>query len=149
MANLAKQSCEPCKSDSPTVPEADWRPLLEQLPEWEVVKEDGVPMLQRRVKLKDFVEALDLARKVGLEPSTMTGLLDRMERDALLERKPDPDDRRAYRIQLTEKGQSHRDRVLGIVARVLEGLLQGVPAEQLEAMRRTLQSVIRNAESWE
>ena len=65
MDNLAKESCEPCKGDSPTVPEADWRPLLEQLPEWEVVKEDGVPMLQRKIGLDNFVEALELARKVG------------------------------------------------------------------------------------
>ena len=62
-AALANQACEACRPDSPTVPEADWRPLLEQLPDWEIVKADGVPMLERRIAVKDFVAAL--ATRIG------------------------------------------------------------------------------------
>ena len=52
----------------------------------------------------DGLKVGELGRRAGLEPSTMTGLLDRMERDGLLERGPDPTDRRALRILLTQKG---------------------------------------------
>ena len=52
----------------------------------------------------DGLKANELARRAGLEPSTMTGLLDRMERDGLLERRADPHDRRANRIHLTRDG---------------------------------------------
>lgn len=64
-ADLASQACEACRPDSPTVPEADWRPLLEELVGWEIVREDGVPMLKRRFAVKDFVAALALATRVG------------------------------------------------------------------------------------
>ena len=39
---------------------------------------------------EDGLKVIDLGRKAGLEPSTMTGLLDRMERDTLLYREADP-----------------------------------------------------------
>ena len=62
---LANQACEACRPDSPSVPEADWRPLLGQLDDWEIVKEDGVPMLRRRIAVKNFVAALALATRIG------------------------------------------------------------------------------------
>ena len=50
---------------------------------------------------EDGLKVIDLGRRAGLEPSTMTGLLDRMERDGLVERRPDPADRRVLKIFLT------------------------------------------------
>ena len=64
---------------------------------------------------KDGLKMVDLGRRAGLEPSTMTGLLDRMERDDLVVRVPDPDDRRAYRIQLTELGRHVEEPVHRVV----------------------------------
>jgi DNA-binding MarR family transcriptional regulator len=51
----------------------------------------------------EAAEALDAA------PSAMTGLIDRMERAGLVERRPDPQDRRAQRIHMTDKGLAARD----------------------------------------
>lgn len=52
---------------------------------------------------EDGVQQQRLAELMELTPITMTGLLDRLERDGWVERRPDPDDRRAKRIFLTEK----------------------------------------------
>ena len=41
-----------------------------------------------------------------VEPMAMVRILDRMEADGLLERRPDPDDRRARRLHLTREGQA-------------------------------------------
>lgn len=49
-----------------------------------------------------------LAQKVALDKATLTGLLDRLERDDLIGRKPDPSDRRAIRIFLTPKAEALR-----------------------------------------
>ena len=65
MEDLAKLSCVPCSGDSPAVPETEWPALLESLPEWEMRKEDGVPMLSRTIRVKHFVAALDLANRIG------------------------------------------------------------------------------------
>jgi MarR family transcriptional regulator, organic hydroperoxide resistance regulator len=47
----------------------------------------------------------DLAEVLGLHPSTLTGVLARLERDKLVERVPDPQDRRRLRLRLTAGGR--------------------------------------------
>ena len=47
----------------------------------------------------------DLAEAVVLSKSGLTSLVDRMEAAGLLERRPDPDDRRATRVVLSDAGR--------------------------------------------
>jgi DNA-binding MarR family transcriptional regulator len=47
----------------------------------------------------------ELTGLLNVERSTMTGLVDRVERRALVKRAPDPSDRRAIQIALTAKGR--------------------------------------------
>ncbi len=54
---------------------------------------------------EDGLKVVELGRRSGLEASTMTGLIDRMEHDGLVERRDDATDRRVQRINLTEKGR--------------------------------------------
>ena len=67
-----------------------------------------------------------LADKAGVTRATMTGLLDSLERAELIERIPNPDDRRMLNVRLTEKGQQRLDEVMpdyySRVARVMEEL---------------------------
>lgn len=49
-----------------------------------------------------------LAQNVALDKATLTGLIDRLERDDLTERRADPEDRRAIRIHLTAKAEGLR-----------------------------------------
>ena len=58
---------------------------------------------------EDGIFITALARKVALDKATLTGMLDRLERDGLTERRADPEDRRAIRIHLTEKAEKLRD----------------------------------------
>ncbi|MET8851381.1 MarR family transcriptional regulator [Amycolatopsis sp. NPDC004625] len=46
----------------------------------------------------------DLGATLGLEKSSLTGLVDRAVRRGLVRREPDPDDRRAVHVLLTEEG---------------------------------------------
>jgi DNA-binding MarR family transcriptional regulator len=48
--------------------------------------------------------SIDLASSFGYAPRTVTEAIDGMERDGLVMRHPDPDDRRAKRISLTAAG---------------------------------------------
>ncbi|MBW2358587.1 MAG: MarR family transcriptional regulator [Deltaproteobacteria bacterium] len=50
-----------------------------------------------------------LAKKVALDRATLTGLLDRLERDGLTERRADPEDRRAIMVHLTVKAKGLRE----------------------------------------
>jgi len=89
----------------------------------------------------DSLKVVELGRRAGLEPSTMTGLLDRMERDGLVARTADPADRRAHRTRLTDTAWGLQGRGVDVArayrdelaARVVaqEG---GIPAERLRLM---------------
>jgi len=47
----------------------------------------------------------ELAEAAGVTRATMTGLIDTLERDGLVKREPDPDDRRMMSVLLTPKGE--------------------------------------------
>jgi DNA-binding MarR family transcriptional regulator len=51
----------------------------------------------------------DLADKCGVTRATMTGLLDGLERQQLLQREPEPSDRRTLRVRLTPAGIERLD----------------------------------------
>jgi len=53
-----------------------------------------------------------LAEKVGVTRATMTGLLDGLEKNSLLERVAHPEDRRKLGIRLTKKGRQLLDEIL-------------------------------------
>ncbi len=93
---------------------------------------------------EDGLKVIDLGRRAGLEPSTMTGLLDRMERDGLVERRPDPADRRVLKIFLTATGAGIRETVTGIVDSTLVGLLSGVDADEIDTLKDLLRKVLVN-----
>lgn len=57
------------------------------------------------LQANDGQKPRDLAEQVCLDASSLTGLLDRTEKAGLIERRPDPEDRRALRIHLTEQGR--------------------------------------------
>lgn len=72
-----------------------------------------------------------LANRLGIDRTVMTYLLDDLERAGLVERQPNPDDRRQRRVVATERGREAvalvYDTVLEAESRVLSGL---DPAEQ-------------------
>lgn len=86
----------------------------------------------------------ELGRQAGLEPSTMTGLIDRMERDGLVCRCDDPADRRAQKIHLTEKGGRVRGNVFKAVDGMLEKAFAGISPDQMEVARQILRQVLTN-----
>ncbi len=47
----------------------------------------------------------ELSERINAQNSTVTGIVDRMEREGLVERKRSSDDRRVVHIRLTKKGQ--------------------------------------------
>lgn len=76
----------------------------------------------------------------------MTGLLDRMERDGLIQRVADPDDRRAQRIFLTDSGRDYEAPVGCAVTRMLERLTGDVSARDLEIAKKTLGKLLASAQ---
>lgn len=93
----------------------------------------------------DGLQAAEVARRAGLEPSTTTGLLDRLEELELLERRADPEDRRAVRIHLTRAAVRLEKTVRSVVDRVLAKAGEGIDPRDLEVSRKVLKQFLTNS----
>jgi MarR family transcriptional regulator for hemolysin len=88
----------------------------------------------------------ELAERLHLEPPTLAGILDRMERDGWIVRRPCPDDRRKKRVYPTaEAGPVWSKMVLGGEA-VESQAAAGLSEEEQAQLRRLLARVYENLE---
>ncbi len=65
MTQLHENTCEACRRGAPTVTEEEIAELSPQVPEWQIVEEDGIRKLRRVYTFRNFVEALDFTNKIG------------------------------------------------------------------------------------
>ena len=75
---------------------------------------------------EDELRMGEIARRARLSKQTMTTMVRLCERDGLVERRPDPDDRRATRVHLTARARRFRpaaERVLAELEREVQGML--------------------------
>lgn len=87
--------------------------------------------------------ASELARALGISGATATGLVDRLVRDGLVERRPDPDDGRARIVHATPAGvAAWRDALLGPTA-VDDELLALLTDEDLRLLARATETIRR------
>lgn len=82
---------------------------------------------------------LALAQQLGVDRTVMTYLLDDLERAALIDRRPDPADRRARRVVITTTGQLLYSELQARMARVSDHVLAGLAPEVRTMFRAALQ----------
>lgn len=80
----------------------------------------------------------DLCKKMALAYSTVTDLVDRMEKGGLVERERDLQDRRVVRVKMKERGQEVINQVIESRRRFLAGILEHVTDEEKEALVQSL-----------
>jgi MarR family transcriptional regulator, organic hydroperoxide resistance regulator len=77
----------------------------------------------------------DLAAATGTRPTTLTSVLDRLERKQLLSRELDPADRRSFLVALTPAGRQTARTVRAAVTELEEHTLKSVTPAQLAGFR--------------
>ena len=75
----------------------------------------------------------DLAEQQTCDPSTVTAMVQRLERDGYVQRVIDPNDARARLIQLTALGHTTRRQLAALVEEV-PTVISDLPAEQRNAL---------------
>lgn len=80
----------------------------------------------------------ELAQRLRIVPRSATTLVDALERDELVERHPDENDRRSVRVHLTIPGSQLLDRMRQARYGAADQLLSTLPAEDQEVLRRVL-----------
>jgi DNA-binding MarR family transcriptional regulator len=78
----------------------------------------------------------DLGQAMRLLPSSVTRLVERLERKGLVERIPSPASRRSTELHLTEAGREVVDAVMAVRRREIALAVARVPASERPALRR-------------
>ena len=97
----------------------------------------------------DFDRAVDIVTNRGLAKSHVSMSVASLEERGLLERIPDPDDRRTIHLKLTEKSREITTVACRRQKQFLDYLHQGVTEEQLEMMRLFAERVHENIKNIE
>jgi DNA-binding MarR family transcriptional regulator len=88
----------------------------------------------------------DLGATLGLEKSSLTGLVDRAVRRGLVRREPVPDDGRAVQVALTGEGRALAEDFYAATCRRVEDLASGLPASDRERLAGLLGRVVQDNE---
>jgi MarR family transcriptional regulator, organic hydroperoxide resistance regulator len=83
----------------------------------------------------------ELAEALRVHPSSLTGVLRRLERAGLVRRTRDPNDGRRAIVTLTSKGQRLNDRHFGTAESGVRRALKAMPAREVTATRSVLRRV--------
>jgi DNA-binding MarR family transcriptional regulator len=81
------------------------------------------------------VSPTELARRVGLHPATMTGILDRLERGGWVERSRHADDRRRVLVRVIRDRGGELRRLYGPMLQRMARICAGYPDDELELLR--------------
>lgn len=92
----------------------------------------------------DSQTPVELARRADKDKPNVTRLLKILEDKKLVERKPDPKDRRSHHIVLTEAGYALKDRLLGLGVTCYERACQGLSQQEIETLKGLLNRVYAN-----
>lgn len=97
-----------------------------------------------RLHLNEGLNQADLAEILDLQPITLTRLLDGLAANGLIERKPDPNDRRANRLYLTPAALPLLERLNELGADMMGSVLEGIDRATVERMLHDLEDVRAN-----
>jgi len=112
----------------------------------EVADGFGLSVLQSRLLgvLRDREPSMArLGSLLGLDKSSTTGLVDRAQRKGLAHRVEVPEDRRAFRVVLTERGRDLDRAIATEVSRQVTGLTDGLSAADRERFSQLASQVIQ------
>jgi DNA-binding MarR family transcriptional regulator len=109
----------------------------------------GVTRAQWKVLFKltrrPGLRQVELADMLDLEPITLCRIIDRLEEAGLVERVRDPEDRRAWRLHVTDQAQPLIAKLQTIGARLVEQAFAGIDPKDIEIARQVLARARENA----
>jgi DNA-binding MarR family transcriptional regulator len=106
----------------------------------------GQELLLLQLWDRDRCSQADIVERLGLDPSTVTKMLQRLERDGWVGREPSPSDRRVMVVTLTPAGRGLQDAVTVLWSELEAQTVKALdPAERAEFLRllRKVESGLR------
>jgi DNA-binding MarR family transcriptional regulator len=98
--------------------------------------------VMEQLEMEDGLRLTDVASRAGMTAQSMGELVDDLEGKGYLERRPDPTDRRAKRIYLTERGRENARVAKQAIAEVEAALADLLGDGRYHGLRQTLDAII-------
>lgn len=98
---------------------------------------------------QDEIPINELAKKTSLGKSTLTSMLDRLEKTGFIIRVPSREDRRKILIKRTEKDKSLQDLYMKISRDMTKLYFYGFAEEEIDQFESFLRRIFRNLSEYE
>jgi DNA-binding MarR family transcriptional regulator len=92
----------------------------------------------------DGITIGELGQRVALDGSTITGILDRMEKNGYVERRPNAEDRRSALVYLTQKAREVGPRIIGFADELNAAIRKNIPGQDMAVFERVLRELGRS-----
>ena len=90
---------------------------------------------------KSYDTPKHLAESMSLETSTISGVLDRMQKKGLIDRVINKEDRREVQVRLTDKGRELEEKITVVIDEVNEEVLKNFSAEEVASLKDFLRII--------
>lgn len=90
---------------------------------------------------------VDIARRLRIEGPTMTRMLDTLEKDGLVQRLPDPNDRRSKQLRVTPAGEKALEEIFAISDVLRARLLADVSGDRIDEANGFLMMLIERLDA--
>jgi MarR family transcriptional regulator for hemolysin len=100
-----------------------------------------------RLERREGLKQSELAEALDIQPITLTRLVDRLCANGLIERRADPNDRRAKQLYLTPAARPLIDRIADRIEDLSETVLDGIAPAELDQMLSRLGLARENLKS--
>ena len=97
---------------------------------------------------KDGQSQIELAKSAGLKQPTVVRMLDRMERDALIKRVRNKEDRRVFNFYLTSKAKKICPKLENQATMMIKISNESMPKKEVEKLNELITSVIENLQQF-
>ena len=84
------------------------------------------------------IRQVDLADMLEVQPITLARLIDQLEQQGLVERRSDPNDRRAYQLHPTDKAEPHIQEIFTVIDGIRQDVLAGFNEQELALLSNVL-----------
>jgi DNA-binding MarR family transcriptional regulator len=98
---------------------------------------------------QDGLTQTELSEKTQIDRTTLGGLIDRLEKMEMVQRRAHPHDRRAHLVCLTEKGHKQSGELSALATRVLDRFVDGLSHQDQQELARMLEILRRERSSHE
>lgn len=98
-----------------------------------------------RLERQPGLRQIELADMLDIEPITLSRIVDRLEESGLVQRSADPADRRAWRLNVTEKAMPLVEKLRAVADEMIAEAFFGIDEKDIEITRQVLRRARDNA----